>query len=140
MIDSDYFWRRWKNVWAIRETFLWCLQFPISLARIVCTLVFNLWKFIEWYIYFCILFHEYILIYNKNLNATVKIVLRLSKYTNDNFWFLVASMFYFIFASDFNVKAKEETNTSLLRLLFNNLHGSFLTLTVFCLIGVITIL
>ena len=67
-------------------------------------------------------------------------VLRLSKYINDNFLFLVVSMFYFIFAYDFNVKAKEATNTSLLRLLFNNLYGLFLTLTVFCLISVITIL
>ena len=67
-------------------------------------------------------------------------VLRLSKYINDNFLFLVVSMFYFIFAYDFNVKAKEATNTSMLRLLFNNLYGLFLTLTVFCLINVITIL
>ena len=80
------------------------------------------------------------MIYNNNLNATVKMVLRLSKYINDNFLFLVVSMFYFIFAYDFNVKAKEATNTSMLRLLFNNLYGLFLTLTVFCLINVITIL
>lgn len=67
-------------------------------------------KFIELYIYLCVPFYICIIIHNKKFKCHTENSFRcLSKYTNDHFCFFVVSIFYFLFACNFNVKAKEAT-------------------------------